>query len=57
MKADPKYSAGARAERAAFRRYLRRFDPTDRRTVGDILAWVLARQQRYDRTAGGLGKR
>lgn len=59
MAADPKVSAGARLERAAFRSYLRR--AISRATIGAdsgaaILEWVLARQKRYDKKTGGLGR-
>ena len=59
MKADPKTSAGARAERKAIRQYIRRsikngaFWPYSGDT---ILQWVLDRQKRYDRRPGGLGR-
>jgi hypothetical protein len=54
---DPKVSAGARLERAAFRAYLRRLlKHQDSPSLQSALAWVLKRQARYDRKAGGLGK-
>jgi hypothetical protein len=59
MAADPKTSAGARAERKAFRTYIRRrmLYNSDDFSLQDILDWVLTRQKRYDKHAGGLGKR
>ena len=59
MAADPKFSAGARLERRAFRNYLKRklvggYNPIIQ--IGDALDWVKKRQARYDRKAGGLGK-
>ncbi len=62
MKADPKKSEGARAERRAFRSYLRRqlanTDATSSYGVvlTAMLNWVLDRQKRYDTRKGGLGK-
>jgi hypothetical protein len=60
--ADPKTSQGARMEREAFRKYLRRqriLAPAP--DVGDaidkILNWVNGRRKRYDGAAGGLGKK
>lgn len=64
-KPDPKYSAGARTERAAMRNYLRRkvkktsavADGTSgARVLSEALDWVLKRQQRYDKRPKGLGK-
>lgn len=64
-KPDPKYSAGARTERAAMRNYLRRklrhtsavADGTSAaRVLSEALQWVLTRQARYDRKPRGLGK-
>lgn len=62
MPADPKASAGARAERKAFRDYLRRqikgnFSSGDKALLNEILNWVLKRQQRYDTQTGGLGRK
>lgn len=63
MKADPKVSAGARLERAAMRNYLRRRLKTAVLTMHAteeleiLLKWVLNRSRRYDREAGGLGKK
>lgn len=58
------YSAGARYERAAFRGYLRRQLAAVRKghddvspeeeVIQDALLWVLERQRRYDKRAGGL---
>jgi len=64
MAADPKTSAGARAERKAFRDYLRRQIVIANKvspllqvsTLERAVAWVLTRQKRYDTKAGGLGK-
>lgn len=56
------YSAGARCERDAFRRYLRRLNKNEwdgtpmRSMLGKILVWVLARKKRYDKKPKGLGK-
>ena len=50
-------SEGARLERKAFRAYLRREikKPLSHGTVlGEVLAWVLGRQNRYDKRQGGL---
>lgn len=64
-KTDPKYSAGARTERASFRNYLRRklrhttavADATSgARLLSEVLNWVLNRQSRYDKRPKGLGK-
>ena len=63
MKADPKFSEGARLERDAMRDYLRRkikklWDNTsERETLEGALNWLLARQKRYDKQEGGLGKK
>lgn len=63
MKPDPKFSAGARYERAAFRAYLGRLLKRAQKiemSAGDVLAyslnWVKERQKRYDKKKGGLGK-
>ena len=64
-KADPKYSAGARMERKAFRDYLRRqikLRSTDGAsveaiTLNTVLFFVLGRQRRYDPKPGGLGRK
>ena len=61
MAADPKFSAGARLERKAMREYLHRrikrtADPYMLDEIQIIIRWVLKRQARYDRKAGGLGK-
>lgn len=61
MKADPKVSEGARKERAAFRAYLRRQlnalgEGAESRSLAPVLQWVLARQDRYDKRRGGLGR-
>lgn len=57
MPTDPKRSEGARLERKAMRAYLRRlWTKTGDPTIAAALAWVLARQSRYDKKAGGLGK-
>lgn len=61
----PLRSEGARVERKAVRAYLRRQirDVSSLEGVGTlfaeerlqaVLAWVLERQQRYDKRAGGL---
>jgi len=52
----PLASAGARYERAAFRTYIRRrmlYNSEDL-SLQDILDWILAREKRYGRRAGGL---
>jgi hypothetical protein len=60
MPADPKFSAGARYERKAFRERLRRManahaDGSIERAVYEKeVAWVIARQQRYDKRRRGL---
>lgn len=64
MKANPLLSEGARMERDAIRRYLKRtikaiqsFD--SKQCVSDfnlILNWVDARKVRYNKKKGGLGK-
>lgn len=57
---DPKFSAGARLERKAFRDYLRRqlakssAAGNPARAWEKAIEWVLARQQRYDKREGGL---
>ncbi len=62
MRADPATSAGARAERVAFRKYLRRkisiegTNSTTGKALNAALLWVLLRQKRYDRRPGGLGR-
>lgn len=60
-KADPKVSHGARVERAAFRAYLRRMmkraSPVEEGMLDTCVLWVLDRQKRYDKAAGGLGKK
>jgi hypothetical protein len=57
MKADPLVSEGARVERKAIRSYLRRqLKLGSLCSVEDILDWVLKREKRYDKRAGGLGK-
>ncbi len=59
----PKESEGARTERQAVRSYLRRQIKrlqTEASPLGavsaltDALNWVLAREKRYDKRAGGL---
>jgi hypothetical protein len=63
MKADPKFSEGARAERKAFRDKLRRelknYSELEEegQILGVLLQWILARQKRYDKVPGGLGKK
>lgn len=61
-KAEQAFSEGARYERAAIRQYLRRRlrDMNTLNITGEIhtvIEWVLARQKRYDKHPGGLGKR
>lgn len=57
MATDLKFSAGARFERKAVRAYLRRIlTKTQAPEVATALAWVLSRQSRYDKKAGGLGR-
>lgn len=60
-RADSKLSEGARMERAAFRRYLRRqiaeYIPVDMRVSLELaLKWVLAREKRFNARRGGLGR-
>ena len=65
-KADPKTSEGARVEREAFRRYLRRELRSRHEVSGTTspthaalqaaLAWVLDRSKRYGKRPGGLGR-
>ena len=63
MKADPKFSEGARAERKAFRDKLRRelkhYSELEEegQILGELLQWVMDRQKRYDPKPGGLGKK
>jgi hypothetical protein len=62
MKADPKFSAGAREEREAFHRHFVRIHK--KLTEGSVakgvyegmIAWTLERKKRYDKKPGGLGK-
>lgn len=64
-KADPKFSAGARAERKAIREYLRRlvrrvdgYTPSEQAAgaaVQQAIDFVVTRQRRYDELPGGLG--
>mgnify|MGYP001613740199 CR=1 FL=1 len=54
-------SDGARYERAAVRAYLRRSIKRavirdDVVTLTNVLDWILARQSRYDKAPGGLGR-
>ena len=57
MKADPLVSEGARMERKAIRSYLRRLLKVNEMIdVQFVLDWVLKREKRYDKRAGGLGK-
>ena len=62
MAADPRTSEGARAERRAFRDYLRRqisIEGTNSelgKGLNASLKWVLMRQARYDKAKGGLGR-
>lgn len=55
--ADPKFSAGARLERAAFRAFIRRAMKRRGTPAPQVyLDWVLQRQRRYEKKPGGLGK-
>ncbi len=63
-KADPKLSAGARLERQAVMRYLRRLingkgfaEPCHVQCWNDLAYWMRMRQLRYNAKPGGLGKR
>lgn len=56
MAADPKRSEGARLERKSIREYLRRALKRGG-SVAAALAFVMTRQQRYDKKAGGLGSK
>jgi len=57
MTADPRVSLGARLERKAvlahYRRILKRGVIV---LTANEIAWLLKRQQRYDKKPGGLGK-
>ncbi len=68
MPASKQMSEGARAERKAFRLYLRRrlnsitadgavTKGNDLDTLDTVLDWVEGRQSRYDKAAGGLGRK
>jgi hypothetical protein len=62
MSADPKTSSGARLEREAMRRYLRRAlckAPSAEafKSLEGVLAWVMQRRARYDKASGGLGRK
>ena len=58
MKADPLKSEGARMERAALLRWLKRLvaKGTILLSIGEVRTWVLDRRERYDKRPGGLGK-
>jgi len=64
MKPDHARSEGARYERAAFRAFLRReitryhavHNEISAAVMQNTLNWVRARQSRYDKAPGGLGK-
>jgi hypothetical protein len=61
-RAAPLASAGARYERAAICAYLRRQlnalgEGAEASSLGPVLDWVLARQKRYDKRVGGLGRK
>ncbi len=62
-KADPKLSAGARLERAAMSRHLKRLlrsgltDPPALDGYMALLQWLRDRDVRYNAKPGGLGKR
>ena len=63
--ANPKVSAGARAERKAVLAYVRRSKNRADKDGSLVSAsvwryieqWVMTRQRRYDKARGGLGKR
>ena len=55
-------SEGVRLERKAMRAYLRRqiadtYFTLEQKIFGQVLSWLLARQKRYDKRIGGLGKK
>lgn len=69
-RADPRTSEGARLERAAFRRTIRRrlkalpqfvlashHENGMRSALEDLLSFVEGRRSRYDARPGGLGRR
>jgi hypothetical protein len=58
-KAHPAFSAGARYERAAVRKYLRRLmkqgpTPDALAVIDTVVRWVLTRERRYGPRKGGL---
>jgi len=62
--ADHAKSEGARYERKAVREYLRRqIKKSAAHSVGwpdalnEALQWILKRQERYEKKAGGLGRK
>ncbi len=62
MAAPPERSKGARMERRAFLRYLRRQlrqagTEEARSAISQAVAWVLDRRRRYESRPGGLGRR
>lgn len=62
-KADPRYSAGARVERASILAHVRReqraFAVDDRfsSVLANLEDWILKRRARYEKKAGGLGRK
>lgn len=63
MKANPLTSLGARTERQAMRKHLRRqlsihgTKSVLGTYIDGLLLWIDFRQSRYDKKSGGLGKR
>ena len=58
-KMDPLKDEGARMERTAVRRYLRRRlkEGLIVVNIGVMLEWIDKRRKRYDKASGGLGRR
>ena len=56
---DPKFSGGARFERAAIRAFVRRLlkRQPGQPHLETVLVWILGRQDRYDKSSGGLGRK
>ena len=57
---DRKYrNAGARAERACWIAHLRRMDrePSAVFSLREIIDWGLKRKDRYEKRAGGIGRK
>jgi hypothetical protein len=55
MTKSPAYSAGARYERKALKAYLtRKLNDGKPIRVSDLLEWISARRERYEKKPGGL---